>query len=177
LSLFKSRIAKQKSKIGHGWVWFFVVLAFLTLAAIAVQIWYNPTVPLTASLLAEAEAKWKERGPRDYDMDYSIKKMESTERFQVQVRNGRALGVIMNGTLALESRLYPYHTMPALYGFIEEFMKQDEQPGRPRTFTTVLFDPVDGHLIHYVRSVASKRERQEIIVRLTPAPTQPTTSP
>ena len=60
--------------------------------------------------------------------------------------------------------------MPALYGFIEEFMQQDSQPGSPRTFTNVLFDPVDGHLIHYVRSVASKRERVEITVRLTPLP-------
>ena len=49
--------------------------------------------------------------------------------------------------------------------------------GSPRTFTSVLFDPVDGHLIHYVRSVASKRERQEITVRLTPISAQSTTGP
>ena len=153
-----------------GWISFFVVLALLTLAAIVIQIWYNPTVPLTAELLAEAEAKWKERGPRDYGMDYIIKKVESTERFQVQVRNGQAVSVIMNEKVALEARLYPYHTMPALYGFIETFLEQDAQPGSPRTFTNVLFDPTDGHLIHYVRSVASRRERQEITVRLTPAP-------
>src|SRR5262249_2389317 len=102
----------------------------------------------------------------DYDMDYTIKKLGSTEQFHVQVRNGNAVRVTMNDRVALESRLYPYHTMPALFAFIDEFREQDAQPGKPRTFTSVLFDPVDGHLIRYVRSVASKRERQEIIVRL-----------
>lgn len=168
MSFFTSRIANQKSKIGSGWIWFFVLLALLTLAAIAIQIWYNPTVPLTAPLLAEARAKWKEHGPRAYDMDYTVKKIASTERFQVRVRNDEAISVIMNDGVALESRLYRYCTMPALFGFIEEFMEQDAQPGRPRTFTNVYFDPGDGHLIHYVRSVASKGERQEIRVRLTP---------
>jgi hypothetical protein len=175
LSLSKSSIATQKSRV--RWIGFFVVLGLLTLVAILIQVWYNPTVPLTAELLAEAEAKWKERGPRDYDMDYTIKKLESTERFQVRVRNGQAVSVIMNDHDALEPRLYPYHTMSALFGFIEAFVEQDAQPGRPRTFTNVLFDPVDGHLIHYVRSVAVKRERQEIIVRLTPAPTSATAGP
>jgi hypothetical protein len=149
-------------------VWFFVALAVLTVAAISVEIWYNPTMPLTGPLLAEAKAKWRQRGPRDYDMDYTIKKLESTERFQVKVRNSEAVSVIMNGNLALESRLYPYHTMSALFGFIEEFMQQDSEPGSPRTFTNVFFDRVDGRLIHYVRSVASKRERVEITVHLTP---------
>jgi hypothetical protein len=173
----KSAIRNSRSTHGRGWIWFFVILGLLTLAAIAIQIWYNPTVPLTAPLLAEAEAKWKEHGPRDYDMDYTIKKLESTERFHVQVRGGKAVSVIMNDNLALESRHYPYHTMPALYGFIGEFMEQTAQPGKPRTFSNVLFDPVDGHLIHYVRSVASRRERVEIIVRVTPVPTNQATGP
>jgi hypothetical protein len=167
LSSFKARVEEQKPRTNHGWIWFFIVLAVLTLAAIAIQIWYNPTVPLTAPLLAEAQARWKEHGPRNYDLDYTIKKIENTEKFHVQVRNGKVVSVTMDGR-ALESRLYPYHTMPALFDFIEEFREQDSQPGRPRTFTSVMFDPVDGHLIHYVRSVAVRRERQEIIVRLIP---------
>jgi hypothetical protein len=173
---FQARRLKQPAKGGHGWIWFFVVLALLTVAAISIQVWYNPTVPLTPQLLAEAEAKWKAHGPKDYDLDYTIKTIDATEQFQVQVRHGEAISVNMNGHIPLESRLYPYYTMPALFGFIESFMEQDRQPGRPRAFTNVLFDPVDGHLIHYVRSVAllwSKRERQEITVRLTPVPAKP----
>jgi Family of unknown function (DUF6174) len=171
------KIATQKRKVGRGWIWFFVALGLLTLAAIAVQIWYNPTVPLTPALLAEARAKWKERGPSDYDMDYIVKKIESTEHFHVRVRNGQAVSVVMNDNVDLESRLFRYYTMPALYEFIAEFMEQDTQPARPRVFTNVFFDPVDGHLIHYVRSVAVKLERQEISVQLTPVRVQPAAGP
>jgi hypothetical protein len=157
-------LPNQKPRINHGWIWFFIVLAVLAMAAVFIQVWYNPTVPLTASLLSEAQTRWKERGPRNYDMDYTIKTLDNTAQVQVHVRNGKAVWATMNG-VALESRLYHYHTMPALLAFIEEFREQDAQPGRPRTYTNVLFDPVDGHLIHYVRSVALKRERQEIIVQ------------
>jgi hypothetical protein len=178
LTFFRSGSAIQESKNNRSraWIWYFVVLALLTITAISILVWYNPTVPLTPALLAEAKAKWKAHGPRDYDIDM-LKKVESTERFHVQVRNGDAVSVLMNGNIALEPRLYPYYTMPALLGYIEEFMEQDTKPGSPRTFTSVLFDPVDGHLIHYVRSVASKRERQEITVRLTPAASSATTGP
>jgi hypothetical protein len=174
LARFGSGSSLQESRRprNRAWIWYFVALAFLTITAIAILIWYNPTVPLTPELLAEAKAKWKAHGPRDYDMDYTLKKVESTERFHVQVRNGDAVSVYMNENIALEPRLYAYNTMPALFGFIEDFLEEDAKPGRPRTFTNVLFDSVDGHLIHYVRSVAIKRERQEITVRLTPVPTK-----
>jgi hypothetical protein len=159
----------------RSWIWFFVILALLAAAAVYIQVWYNPTVPLTPALLADAEAKWKEHGPRNYDMDYTIKKLHSTERFHVQVRDGRAVSVLMNDDIVMESRHYPYHTMPALYSFIGDFMEQDAQPDKPRTFSSVLFDASDGHLIHYVRSVAVKQERQEITVRLVPLQTNQAT--
>ncbi len=176
MTRFPSNGAAVNTKSGHnrGWIWFFVVLALLTVTGICIQIWYNPTVPLTSSLLAQAEAKWKEHGPHDYDMDYTIKTLESTERFHVQVRQGKAISVIMNDKVPLESRLYTYHTMPALFEFIGEFLEQDSQPNKPRTFCNVLFDAKDGHLIHYVRSVAIRRERVEISVRLAPLSSPPT---
>jgi hypothetical protein len=179
LALFRSASVFQESKStrSRGWIWFFVALALLTITAISILIWYNPTVPLTPALLAGAKTKWKEHGPRDYDMDYTFKKIETTERFHVQVRNGDAVSVRMNDTIDLEPRLFPYYTMPGLFGIIEEFMEEDAKPGSPRTFTSVLFDPVDGHLIHYVRSVASKRERQEITVRLTPVSSKSAAGP
>jgi len=170
LALSRSRLALQEASNtrSRAWIWFFVALALLTVTAIAILVWFNPTVPLTPALLAEAEAKWKKLGPHDYDMDYTLKKVESTDRFHVQVRNGDAVSVRMNNQIALEPRLYPDYTMPALFGIIERFQEIDAKPDSPRTFTNVLFDAVDGHLIHYVRSVAVKRERQEITVRLTP---------
>jgi hypothetical protein len=149
----------------RGWAWYFVALALLTLTAVGVQVWYNVRQQLTPEQLAAAEARWRDRGPRDYDFEYSTHKVESIETFRVEVRDGKAVAVVMNNDQRLEPWQYRYHTMEALFGFIEDFLKKDAEPGSPRTFATAVFDPEDGHLIHYVRSVMSRRERQEIRVQ------------
>src|SRR5437667_1387750 len=134
------------------WVWYFAILAVLTLAAIIIQVGYNMRSQLTAEQLAQAEARWKARGPADYDMEYTIRKLESTETYIVKVRGRKAVSVICNGQ-PLEERLRSYSEMPSLFGFIERFIELDSEPGRPRTFANATFDPNDGHPLRYVRSV------------------------
>ena len=155
------------------WIWFFVTLSVLTLAAIIIQVWYNLGQQLTLQQLHDAQARWKEKGPRDYDLEYTLKKTDGTDRYAVQVRNGKVLSVLRDASGGIqetnwqpeEERLYRYRDMPALFGFLEDFLQRDTQSGIPRTFATATFDAKDGHLIHYVRSVMSKRERQEITVQ------------
>ena len=83
------------------------------------------------------------------------------------VRSGKVVEALRNGQ-PQEERLYRYQDVPALFSFLEEFLERDSQPGSPRVFATARFDAQDGHLIHYVRSVMSTRERQEIDVKLEP---------
>jgi hypothetical protein len=148
----------------RGWIWFFVALVILAVAAIVIQVRYNLSQQLTRSQLQSAEAKWKAKAPSDYNMDYTFKKVDSTETYSVQVRNGKVLSVLHDGQ-PQEKRLYRYADMSALFGFLEEFLDRDSQEGSPRVFATATFDREDGHLIHYVRSVMSTRERQEITVK------------
>jgi len=148
----------------RAWIWFFAVLSVLTLTAICLQVWYNFRNQLTQEQLTQARDLWNARGAADYDMSYEIKKMAVTETYDVKVRSRRAVSVTRDGQ-PLEERLFRYSEMPALFGFIEEFLEQDKQPGQPRTFAVANFDPNDGHLLRYVRSVMSKRERQEITVK------------
>jgi hypothetical protein len=155
----------NRPRHGRTWVWFFVVLAVLTVVAVGIEVWYSFHNQLTAEQLSAAERLWKEKGPRDYEMDYTLKKVDGTEEYAVQVRNNRVVAVTRNGQ-PVEERLFHYSDMRALFGFIDEFLKQDAQPQSPRTFATATFDSEDGHLIHYIRSVMSKRERVEINVRL-----------
>ena len=162
----------RKEKRGKQWIWFYALLAFLTLTAIAVQVWYNLNSQFTAEQMAMARARWNSKVPLDYDMEYTIRQLESTDTYDVKVRRGKAVSVARNGQ-PLEERLFRYSEMPALFSFVEGFLEQDAEPGKPRTFAIAAFDPLDGHLLHYVRSVMSKRERQEITVtrfdRVTPA--------
>ena len=148
-------------------MWFFGLLVILTIVAVSVQVSYNLGQQLTSQKLDEARKRWEKEGPRDYDMEYTIKKLDDSETYNVQVRQGKVVSVARNG-LPEEARFYHYRDMPALFGFLEEFLNRDTRPTAPRTFATATFDPQDGHLIHYVRSVMSTRERQEINVQLQP---------
>ena len=89
----------------------------------------------------------------------------------VQVRGGTVISVLMNGR-ALDKDQYVYRSMDALFDDIERFLKMDAEKGKPRTYMRALFDPADGHLLHYIRRVMGSRERVEITVQsLEPPPT------
>ena len=150
----------------RGWIWYFVILALLTVVAVGVLFTFNERQQLTPEQLAEARRLWNANGPASYDMIY-IQKGSAPGTFRVQVRNKSVVSVIRDGQ-PLEPRLYRYSDMPALFGFIQDFLKADAEPGKPRTFTVAAFDPEDGHLIHYIRRVMGGTERLEITVQLYP---------
>jgi hypothetical protein len=57
-------------------------------------------------------------------------------------------------------------SMDGLFAVIARKLQADSEPGKPRAFVTATFDPTDGHIVHYVRSVMQTRERLEISVEL-----------
>jgi hypothetical protein len=150
----------------RAWIWYFVILVVLTLLSITALVMFNLGQQLKPEQLAQAQALWNDKGPRDYNMVYTLNG-STTGTYRVQVRQGKVVSVIRDGQ-SVEKRLYVYSSMPALFEFIEDFLKQDAEPGRRRTFTKAVFDPQDGHLKHYVRRVMGTTERQEITVELTP---------
>jgi Family of unknown function (DUF6174) len=150
----------------RGWIWYFVILGLLTAVAVGVLLTFNLQQQLKADQVEAARRLWDAKGPANYDMSYT-QKGSAPGKFRVQVRNKKPISVIRDGQ-PLEERLYRYSDMPALFGFIEDSLRRDAEPGKPRTFTVATFDPDDGHLIHYVRRVMGGTERIEITVELHP---------
>lgn len=149
------------------WIWFFVVLGLFGLAAMVIPVIVNLQRQLKPEELAENRRLWQERGPQDYDLDYSITTPNSRDTYRVQVRRGRVIFAEPdNRPLAIKQS---YYGMPALFDYLEEFLEQDRQPGRPRSYNRADFDPEDGHLLRYVRRVMGTRDQLEINVKLTPA--------
>jgi hypothetical protein len=144
------------------WLWYFTILAVLAAGWIAGLYWASWWQQLKPEQLAQAEALWKARGPRDYDLEYT-QKGSTPGHFQVRVRHGQVESVLCNGQ-PLEKRLYQYHDMNAWFGFIGDFLKRDAEPGSPRTFIKATFDPEDGHLKEFRRRVLGTQEQVEIIV-------------
>jgi hypothetical protein len=150
----------------RGWIWFFVVLAVLTVASITVLNVFIRGRQLTLEQLHQARAVWDRQGPRDYNLTW-VQKGSVPGTFHVKVRNGKAVSVTPDGP-PLEDRLYANYTMPALFEFIEDFLRHDAEPGKPRTFTTATFDAEDGHVTRFIRRVLGTSEQQDITVELTP---------
>ena len=169
----KAAIPTVKPKSGRGWKLFFLFLSIMTLTGIGVQIWYNSRQQLTELQLDSARKLWQEKGPRDYDRSYTIHRIDTRDDYAVQVRGGKVVSVKRND-FPLEERLFNYHSMHALFGFMEDFLQQDladSQKLRGRAYSIANFDKTDGHLQRYIRSVMGKHERVEIDINsLKPMP-------
>jgi hypothetical protein len=163
VSLGNGAAPRSRPRRSRKWVWFFVALAALTVTAIVIETWYNLRQQLTPAQLEAARILWRERGPHSYEMTYTQNQVDGSDTFAVQVRDQKVVSVTRNGQ-PLEERLYRYHSIEGLFDDIERFLERDTEPGHPRTFEIARFDPQDGHLLHYVRSVARAHERQEITV-------------
>lgn len=164
----------------RGWLWFFVAVATLTVVAIIIIVWHGRQQlgeQITLEKLAEAEALWNQKGPRDYRLSYSITRPRGgettvTDSYVVEVRDAKITSVLFNNKpIILKPDGEIFYDMPGLFRDIRGFLAKDAKPkpDDPRTFSRADFDPTDGHLRQFRRIVFGARERQEINVEeLTP---------
>jgi hypothetical protein len=160
--------SKLKTQNSNRWVWFFLVLGTLVVAGVSIEIWSNEKQQLTPEKLAQARALWREKGPRDYVLEYEVKRDDTPdpaprtgEKSTVRVKDGKAEAAPRPGQ---------FGSMDDLFDWIEGRLAADREAGGPRPFVKVTFDPHDGHVLHYVHSVMRTRERLEVTVTLTASP-------
>jgi hypothetical protein len=157
------------------WVWFFAALAVLSVAAAAINWTYNARQQLTPEQLAAMMKLWDQAGPADYDLivektvsSAAADVPELRDRIEVQVRGKKVVAGTING-MPLEKRLLAEYDVPGWFGFVEDFLRIDTAPGARRTFRVAEFDAHTGQLLRFRRRVSGSRERQETVLRLTPA--------
>jgi hypothetical protein len=164
---------------------FFVVLAGLSVLAVVLPILYNLRQQLRPEDLARARELWRERGPADYELDYTlmIDRAVHPERYAVLVRGGRVvfaggegrievldpdIGVLagpsVRGVIHHEERILD---VPGLFDRIESVLQSDPQAGK-RNLTVAAFDPRDGHPRRFIHRVRGTDQREEWIIRLYP---------
>jgi hypothetical protein len=173
------------------WMIFFLVLAALAVTALVVPIVYNLSIQLRPEQLTDAQQRWRDNAPADYDLEYLVKSQDESgeareSAYLVQVRAGRVV-FIMEGdevvyldpalaavlgpaALALSSVDPRDYGVPALLDQIEAALRQDESSPR-RDFAKADFDPRDGHPYHYVHRVRGTKKRVEWFVKLRRLPT------
>jgi hypothetical protein len=157
----------------HNWIWFFVVLAVLGAGAVAINWAYNKRQQLTMAELTRNEEQWDKVGPADYDLTIEKTIQSAAEdkpqqhRIEVQVRQKKVVSARDEQGI-LPKRVWDEYDMSGWFGFIERFLQIDAAAGAPRAFCSAEFEPATGQLRHYIRSVSTTRERQELTLRLTP---------
>jgi hypothetical protein len=153
-------------KRNRGWLWYFLLLAVLTILATATLATYNLKQQLTPEQLEAAWQLWKEKGPRSYRLLYTIRiddrPEHAVDRYEVWVKDGRATQAIVNGET---SERLDWYGMDRLFGFIDTNLERDAKKGQPRVFTTGDFDPTTGALVKYIRRVMGTRERVQVTVQ------------
>lgn len=151
------------------WLWYFVLLIVLSLSAVVIQVWYARGRLLTLDKLLAAEQRWREHGPASYDLKYTFDKAGGKDEYHVEVRGGKVISVTRNGQ-PIEERLYGYSSMPALLGFAEDFMRQDEEKakqGKYRPYAFGDFHPEMGYLRRFVHG-GTVGDRVEIVTQFRP---------
>ena len=155
-------------KKNRKWIWYFAVLAVLTIIATATLAIYNIRQQLKPEQVNVAIALWNAKGPKDYVLVYTAKKTDlsgdTDDHYVVKVKDGQAYEVLLNGLPLVEERQLAYFGMNRLLQYIERFMEIDAEPGSPKTYRRGDFDGKTGALLRYVRRVMGTRQRLEITV-------------
>jgi hypothetical protein len=167
---------RQRVRRPRQWLWFFFFLATVPVALLGIEIWFNVQQQLTPEKLAEARARWEQNGPRDYVMEYEIKREYNPEpgtrapdKYTVRVRDGKVELVTGADGRPPKPGEFEYGTMDDLFDRVARQLEADRAAGGKRPFVTATFDRRDRHIAHYVHSVSATRERLEVTVNLRPA--------
>lgn len=152
-------------KRNRGWIWYFVALVVLTIAAITIMTWYNLQQQLRPEQFEAARKLWSEKGLADYTLVYSVKRNDESrvDQYRVTVQGGKAVASTFNG-LEEARELLNYRGMEALFHDMEVFQELDEKKESPRVFRRAIFHPDHGGVLWYVRRVMGTRDRVEITV-------------
>jgi hypothetical protein len=168
------------------WLWFWVPLAVLAVVAIVLPIVYNLSLQLTAGELAQARARWREHGPKDYDLTCTVRFDDDTavDRYESKVRSGEVVSFryndaeakphasaasgaasVADGALAA---VWERPDVEGLFTMIERVLDEDAGKTGRRNYATASFDAGDGHPKRYVHRIAGTRQRQEWTITLAP---------
>lgn len=160
-----------------GWIGYFAFLLIASVGVAGFMIWFNLNIQLKPEDLEAAQALWKEKGPKNYDMIFRKKLGISAQEdvFAVKVRNGKVESVRMNGEPLKPSEDQKpdedpriYYSMDALFQFLVVFMERDQRNKEGKVYCVGNFDAKNGAIQRYIRYDMKTKDRVEMNITLTP---------
>jgi hypothetical protein len=152
----------------RGWLWYFLILVVLTIAATGILVVYNLGQQLKPEELEAARKLWDEKGPANYTLVYKTKNKDDEEvTYRVKVREKKTVEATFSSSsknLSIDKEQLGHYGMHGLFVDVERFMEIDQKKGARRIFCRAIFDPETGAIRWYVRRVMGSTERLEITV-------------
>jgi hypothetical protein len=147
-------MAAQRS---WGWIVFFVVLTALCVVAITLPIVYNLGQQLRQEALDEARLRWREHGPDDYDLTFSVylDRDRQPQRYRVNVRGGKVTSATFEGEPVERA-----FTVPLLFDHLQKLL-DEQQESEGKNFLVAVFDPVEGWPRRFVWRIRGTSQREE----------------
>jgi hypothetical protein len=168
-SILDPRSSTIRKRPNRGWIWFFVILAVLAVAAAAILWIYNVNQQLTSEQFEAARKLWSEKGPRDYTLTIT-KEGSAKGTYVATIRAGDVESVVEKvpggKDRLLEKRLYSYYDMTALFDDLQRFLEIKNDPNKGKVFLRAHFAPEDGHIEEYVYSNSTDRQPVRVVVQL-----------
>ena len=159
----------------RAWVWFFAILAGLCTVGITAEVWFNLNQQLSPERLEAARRTWRENGPRDYVLEYAVKREynpdpagRTPEKYTVEVRDGQVVSVRGDGGKKVQAGEFEFGSMEDLFAAVGRRLAEDRAAEGRRPFVKATFQKATGGIVHYVRSVMRTRERLEVSVQVQP---------
>ena len=107
------------------------VLLGIVLAIYLIQkIYGDPTPPLTAEALKQAEAKWRDAQIRDYDIEIEVQARQR-ETYAVEVRDGEPLQAWRNERPLKQIRTFDTWSVPGMFDTIHSDFDRTDRQGKP----------------------------------------------
>jgi hypothetical protein len=169
---------------GRGWKAFFLLLIVLASAGAVFPLIFNLRQQLTSGKLQDAQARWRENGPRSYDLEYTFRLDNEPQalRHLVIVREGQvvlevvdgeaiyldpAFGLAMGLSASAVGQVSRPKGIEVVFNRMEEVLQSNASASR-RNFTSAQFDPKDGHPRRFVHRVRDTGQREEWYLRILP---------
>ena len=103
----------------------------LVLSVYLIQRFYgDPTPPLTAEALKQAETKWRDAKIGDYDVEIEVQSRQR-ETYAVEVRNGEPQQAWRNGQPLKQIRTFDTWSVPGMFDTIHSDFDRDDRQGQP----------------------------------------------
>jgi len=176
---------------GKKWPWLRLTAAAVLLAVAAFAGWiiYRNALRLTPEKLAHARARWEQANIQDYDIQVQVKGRAAATYF-VQVRGGKVVSAwqkpgnqpsyILEETVdgkKVERRVetLPFRsledarawTVPGLFvEILDRDLQNEAREGQTAAYSTVKFDPHNGHPVRYVRTTPQGTYALEVTLTL-----------